>query len=614
MYALKKEFLKVKQVLKGLLSLSLLVSAASMRADRDDCNTSCNTSCENSCDNACDFSNCCEDFNKCCEDDTYYGRSHFSYRPQGLNAARFLMGTGTRTHIFGREEFYGVASLALEFQQTFESEDNCKTGFGTWFSPRCSNCFTFGPDQNAATAAQNPNVPGATGITSDLKQGVDIRSLDFGMSSSHKSTLCIKPKIKNIIADLDFWFGLDEFMCGLWARLDIPLTWTKWEMCVKEKELNAGGTNYGPGSLTTCPVANPVPAVVYTKQKDAWCGDKAFGQVPALKYGKLCCGKNDDFSVSGIRFDLGYDFWREECGHLGAALTFIAGIGTKPCAERVFQPIVGAQHSWQFGGNLTGSYEFWNGEENNSMSVLADATFVHVFKHKQKRVFGLKERGAWSQYLLLKKFKKDTNNNLVLDGYEHAANILAADVKISNNIMVDAALALAYQNCNFTAMLGADVWYRSYDKINDSCGFAIADNTYGINGYTGCDLTTASLSTINTSAGLGTNNTYGLTGDGRSQIPTGVPLTVNDGYVANPQPTPGNAYIPNTVFLKSSDVDACTGLHPDALSGKIFGSLEYGWDECDWNPYVLVGGEVEFGRGNTAADQWGVIFKGGVSF
>jgi hypothetical protein len=601
----------MKLSIKSFLSIALLASSAGIYADS--CESSCNTSCESECTpsttaTSCDFSNCSADQNNCCEDNIYFGKTHYSYRPQGTNAFRRLIGLQDKTHVFGREEFYGVVSLALSFQQTFNRDSNCKRSFGTWFSPICSNKFIFGPDQNAPTEELNPRLPAATGVTNELKEGVHVSSLDFGLSSTHKSTLAIHPKIKNVIADLDFWFGLDEFICGLWARVNVPLVWTKWEMCSTETTANEGGNHYGTG-VAACSANVPgVPApnnpVVYTSQRDAWCATKGgFGDVPALENGKLCSCKEDDFSVSGVRFDLGYDFWRSECGYLGLALTAVAGVGTQPKAESIFAPVVGAQHSWQFGGNLVGAYELWN-EEDSSVSLLTDITATHIFKHKQRRLFGLKNHGTWSHQLLLKKLKKDTNGDFSHIGFERAANILAGEVKIKCDVMVDAACAIAYRNCNFTGTLGVDVWYRSQEKIVDNCGFSIQENTYGIMGTTGsCSVQTASLSTINTSKGTGLNNTQNSVGNG-------VPLDVNDGYI-NPNLLPP---LFNTITLDATQIDPYPGLHPDALSGKIFGALEYAWDDCEWQPFVVAAGAVEIGRGNTAADQWEIIFKSGISF
>lgn len=550
----------MKSIKKGFLSIALLACGGQAFAD-----------CESKlaavpCASDCKIDLDCNNSNVCCDQHTYYGRSHYSARSQGANGARLLMGSADKTHLFGREESYGVASVALEYTQSFNSDELAK-----FFSPNCNNSITFGP---------NDLTPGTGG---KAEAGVDVRNLDFGLDDTFKGTVCFKPKIKNFIVDLDFWFGLDEFLCGLWGRVNVPLTWTKWEVCLDERVASAGDNTYpaADGAVNSGTNSN---AVVYKKIKDAWCGDKPFGDAPALRAGKLCCTKDDDFNVAGIRFDLGYDLWRRECGYLGLATTVVAGIGTHPTAEKLFQPVVGAQHAWQFGGNVSGAYRIWSRDENTSLTGYMDATLTHIFREKQKRLFGLKDNGAWSQYLLLKKFKADGT----YDSLERAANILCHDVKVKANLQADVNALLAYRSCSFGAGLGFGIWYRSAEKVDDLCGAYIDENTYGVKG-----IEAAGDSSFNPTATI----------KSADRVINGV-SQVKDATVA----------VDRASLLNNDNVDVCTGLHPEALSGKLFGYVDYGWEDCEWQPYVLVGGEVEFGRGNTALDQWGIILKAGVTY
>jgi hypothetical protein len=546
----------------------------------------------------------------------FFNKTHYSLRPQGSNAARYLMSTqDARTIALAHENgFYGYAQLALEYQQIFNRTHGCTNTLGAWFSPNGKSAFTFGPDKNDPTITLNPGYINATGITQDLKDGVDVRALDFGLSTSHKSTLCITPRIKNVIADVSLWISLDRISCNWWARLDIPFTWTKWFVETNEHIDNMGGTNYGCGSLVQCPylctpgpqVNAPAPEVVYTSQKDAWCGKSSFGQVPPLHFGTFNRIPDSTFNASGIRLDIGYDMWRRQYGHIGAGITIVAGTGTQSTAEYFFQPVVGAQRSWQLGGTCNASYAFRQ-RELTGFLVQADITATHICAHRQERLFGLKNNGPWSHYLLLKKFSPDaTATSLRLSGFERTANILSTCVDISNAIMVDAACALTYRHCAFEGTLGANIWFRSQDKLGTHC-LTIEPHTYGIKGTTECNAQTASLSTINQSKGVGLNNTlYGA--HFTQDLPHGVPTDVNDGFLDV------NQTIPNTITLTSNDIDPYPALHPDALSGKIFGSLIHTWHTCDREPFILIGGEIECGKNNAAVDQWGIVVKGGILF
>lgn len=591
----------MKSVLRGLLSLALLTSTGAALASGSCCPTTSDSSCKTACstsDTKCSFyTDCCDSSNRCCNDDTYFNHTHYSLRPQGTNNARLLMGTADKIHMFGREEFYGVASIAFEYGQTFDGDK-----LATWFSPNCSNQICFGPD-----------------VGNDTTSTVDVRAIDFGLSPTFKGCVCLAPEIKNFVVDLDFWFGLDEFVCGLWARLDIPLVYTRWEMALNETVNQAGGKNYGLNTVTastnadqcTAGVVNN-PEVVYKKISEAWCGDKKFGDAPALRYGKLCCKKDSEFHVSGVRFDLGYDFFRRECGYFGAGVSVVAGVGTRAHAEHLFQPVVGAQRAWQLGLTWGGGYRVWERDEDSSVSIYGQSSLVHLFREQQTRLFGLKENGPWSHYLLLKKFKDD-NGTKVYDGLERAANILACEVKVKANIMADSNVMVAYRGCNFGAGIGGGIWYRSCEKIDEVCGgCAIAENTYGIAPAVNTDAT----SSTNIPCGGDVINMV-LYDDTTATVAAANPKnsTASKSTIKRSEGTAGVGKVDTTqVFLKTEEIDPAVGLHPEALSGKIFGYVEYNWEECEWQPYVLLGAEAEFGRGNAAVHQWGILLKGGLSY
>lgn len=539
----------MKSITRSLLGIMLLASSGALVADCDSpvAVVPCQSECKLDLD--------CDTNNRCCDEHSYYNRTHFSLRPQGSNSARLLMGTAEKTHLFGKEDCYGVASVALEYSQTFNNDD-----LGKFFSPNCSNCIYFGQEGTL---------------------GVDVNALDFGLSPTFKGSITLNPTIKNFVIDLDFFFGLDEFMCGLWARVNAPLTYTRWEMCLNERASEVGGDTYDTNVSNLVTTDRTKNSVVYRKISNAWCGDKPFGDAPALRAGKLCCTKDDDFNVAGLRFDIGYDLWRRECGYFGVAATVNAGLGSRPTAEKLFQPVVGAQHAWQLGGNVSGAYRLWRGNENTSLTAYTDTTITHLFRARQKRLFGLKNNGAWSHYLLLKKFREDTPGTPVYDRLERAANILCHDVKVKTDVMIDSSAMLAYRSCSFGAGLGFGIWYRSAEKIEDACGINIQERTYGVKGDA-------------------------LAGDTNVDPKA----TIKD-YGTDPLV---DVATDATGFLTNEDFDPCTGLHPSALSGKLFGYMEYSWEDCEWAPYVLAGSEIEFGRGNTAVSQWGLILKAGVTY
>jgi len=151
--------------------------------------------------------------------------------------------------------------------------------------------------------------------------------------------------------------------------------------------------------------------------------------------------------------------------------------------------------------------------------------------------------------------------------------------------MADLALMLQYDKCNWSTALGWNFWLRTKEKLSGNlCSnpFSGSDFRYAIKGSTlANNLETQSTATI---------GNCGVTDPSSLLLP----------------PTP--------VFLTAADVDVCPALNSRTFSNKVFGFLSYNWKDCEYSPYVLLEGEVEFGNSNKAVDQWGVMLKGGVQF
>ncbi|NDB61119.1 hypothetical protein EB001_22165, partial [bacterium] len=504
------------------------------------CNTNdCNT-------NDCNINDC--GTNNCNNGVNY--QTHFSIRPQEFNAARWLIGTAGNTHLCGKEEFYGYAGVALEYTQSFKNQ-RLASYFGN-----ANGGLSFG---QGTIAENNPET---------------IKAINWGLTGEGDSCLCAK--VDNFVADLQFWVGLDEWVCGWWADLRLPIAWTKWQ-------LNASNGNYQTGSESTYDDAdaeNSVSfdddtAVVYTDIPSALNGEIGFGLVPALRYGKFgqSCNSQTASGIPGLRFDIGYDFYRGDCGYMGIGFTVVAPTGNRPQAIYLFEPILGAQKSWQIGGTLVGGWEVWNCNDEQTLTAYLDATVVTLLKSSQRRLFGLKDHGALSSFMLLKQFDNDGD----VIGLDRVANWSALCGKFGSKVMTDVALMFQYTNCGFIADLGYDFWYRSREQFCGTC----------------CNLP---------------QDTYGLKGS----------LAMADDQ-ANETASNSTIFVPadadsTTTFIECADFTACPALNPSAWSNKVFGSLGYQWNDCDWQPSLFLFGEAEFGKDNVAISQWGVGLKGGIAF
>lgn len=476
-----------------------------------------------------------------------FGKTYYAYRPQDSNTARKMMGVEDKIHLFGKEEFYGVASVALEYQQTFNANDLAK-----WFS------FTGNPTMSYGNECDG---------------SFDIYGLNFGTTGS--GVICFDPRIKNLIADFDFFIGLDSLFCGLWARVGLPVVYTNWNLKLQDN-------NKGVGGETATLIANEDDSLaiynLYPDLRSSFAGNKTTGNTaneafPVLTCGKIC-GKRSTTQLANVKLDLGYDFIRRECGHLALSLHADIATTSRPCANYLFNAVVGTPNN-RLGATLNAGYELWRGcEGDRSLAVYLDATLVHLFKARQGRLLGLVKNGAGSSYLLLKKF--DTAGSFV--DFERAANVLCCDVKVGVDAMFDGALMFQYDWCDYSFGLGYNLWLRSREKARSIC-CDLAENTYGVAG-----------NRLFTAAQINQTQSQATIGDCGTDVDA------------------------TTVFIKPTDINVCPALHPRAFSNKVFSFLGYNWRDCEWQPYALIGAEVEFGNNNKAVDQWGVILKGGISF
>lgn len=554
----------MKQVLRGLFYFSLLTAATSALA--------CDSSGCDDLGSGDSSRNCClENYNQ----NVYgniYGMTNFNTHPVQWDAFRRMAGVSTeRLHLFNQEAFYGTVSLALQYQQTSESNH-----LSQWFlfNDNNKNTMSYGANDDDTGAAF----------------GSDINSYNFGVTSSGDVTF--KPRIKNFIADIDLFTGWDQFVCGLWSRISIPINWTSWNMNLCDSNETAGAATFPEYLVTT---DGSTPDVPYANLKQAWVGDKTFGLAPVMKYGKIN-GAQDTTQVAGLKLELGYDFIRKEDRHLAASFLVVAPTGNRSTAEYLFEPISGSNKQWEIGIDLNAHYNFWEREEcNKSLGIHFDVALMGMTRSTQKRLFGLQAggqtspggaqpyvispscaTGAGASWLLLKEVDPDTG---IFKTLQRASNILALDAKIGASFETNLGLMLKYVYNHFSTDFGYELYYRNAEKISDRTPIAA---NYGIMGGVKLE------ATINNTA---STSTIAINGERNDDI----------------------------VYITDANVCECTALHPAYSSSKLFSFYQYSWDNCDWSPTLGAGYSFEWsnkhaGIKNIAVAQWSALIKGSISF
>ena len=301
----------------------------------------------------------------------------------------------------------------------------------------------------------------------------------------------------------------------------------------------------------------------------------------------------------------------------------------------VFSPITDTLKHWELGGGLEAHWDLWNCGDDHLITAYFNGYATHLFKNCQQRTFDLLDNGCWSRYLLLKEFNAagQYEGNLI-----SAADYTTRNVDVSIGVQGEAVLQFIYRHCGWDAALGYNVYGRSHEKLclRDRKDNLRNGNSVGIRGcngtcarefvvgqgLTGQDVSLSSTSNNATIRSCGTvDNPFPL-GDASVEGDT-VGLAYNspsephtpssDLIVAEDSAIGGNA---DPVTLTAGRLDRRSGEAPSYVAHKLFGYVNYTIADCDYSPFVGVGGEVTWGNSKRCCSlsKWGVWLKGGVSF
>lgn len=531
-----------------------------------------------------------------------YGKPFFSSRSQGDNLARRLAGEINEL-VPNCCGMHGVLSVATEYTESFDRDS-----LGQYFSFRapafddCNCCNDFkNTDSNVMIFR------GTSFLCSDTTLPEDVVADNFLLSSTFEGLIELRPKITNVIVDINWRMNLYGITQGLFLDVGIPVVWTRAKMGLREN------TGPQPGLFSivaaddaTLPYSIPAPVNTII---NAWRGqtEGTFPftsatpgttpidiEIEQMRYAKIN-GTQKKHGIADVHVAIGRNFLETDESHVGVSLRFIVPTGTKPSAEYVFEPIVGNGHHFGLGGGMSAHTQLWRDEcYDHSINIWTEGTIYHLFNAKQVRTFDLKTTGTLcnpdrqtnrvgSRYLLFKQFDTAGNfANRLVPGPN--VTTLPADVRI--NVMGEFVVIFDYQWSNFIFDIGYNMWGRSGETIKITG--TIPEDRYGILGGTPIDNSVAEPTAANS-----TNSQAQINGIGYSCI--GGPETL--------------------VFVRTRDLDPKAAQAPSAFSNKVFAHVGYTFEGCYYSPFFGMGAEVEFsGIRNNALDQWGVWGKVGFGF
>lgn len=391
-------------------------------------------------------------------------------------------------------------------------------------------------------------------------------------------------------------------------------------------------------------------------------GDFTFGQMQTpWQWGRFKFCTQDDTKLSDIDLILGYDFWECEDYHVGLFIRAVAPTGTRidSCwARNFFSPVIGNGRHWELGGGLTAHAELWNCNDDHVITAYLEGNVTHMFRNCQVRSFDFLNNGCFSRYMLLKEFVTSTagvttyNNALI-----NAINFTTRRANVSIDVKGEATLKFVYRHCGWSLGVGYDIYGRSRENVCIKTGFlddALTGRRFGIKGcspvqaqcYTIAAGTSGilTLTTPTTLVSTESNATISSCGPVDNGVllltPAGAETTgsvcfntcaplptivsgettlttalANGAQIAQNSLVSG-ANAPVLLSGDPSELSAASGAMPRQLTHKIYGTIEKEWSDCDWTPYIGIGGEGEFAAHQDCCSiqQWGVWIKGGISY
>lgn len=569
----------------------------------------------------------------------------FGVRSQSFNGVRQLAGWQRFTYLPNKDTNYVVLAVEPSYERSFRYDKISE--------------FLFGSRELVFSGSL---VPG--------RESTDILADYFGLPSDFKSTVHFNPTITNFVLDFDCYLGLDGICPGLFARIHMPIVYSKWDLKMHECIADPGTTftSYPAGYLaaTSIELSQLTVSANDTAPKDVTTsleGKAVFGDMrQPLAYGKVF-GREYEVRVSDLTASLGYTFLLGNWYHMGLAIRGAAPTGTLRTSEFLFEPIIGNDHHWELGGDFTSHIDFWcDREQDRRIGWYLDAHATHLFGSKQKRSFDMKNNGSGSRYILLEKMAAPTvgldlgvtpDNVPATIQYQgrliNAINITTLEATINVAVQADIVTKFAYQHKNFEWDLGYSFWVRSKETLGCraavASGYAVKGDAqiYGfvrpsINASEPAVALCATQSKATITAGQNISDDPAYIGKGNfvpgmqytnANCDNPVYASDNLGFALdNVTTADATTFSVTQQFVKTSDpaimlintdIDEESALLPRAISNKVF--TYFGWSrnsELDVVPALGVGGFCEIANpsvcDNSALPQWGVWFRGGVSF
>ncbi len=555
-------------------------------------------------------------------------------RSQGSNAVFKVAGLAEKVHRYDEGRYINIDGT-LAYMRSFRDH-------------RLAECL-FGSD--------------LVNCNSILLQGSNVQNRDaqawladyFYLPPDYNASFSVEPTIQNVLANLDLYLGLDEWLEGLYFRIHGPITWSKWDLKFNEPcDVLATGS-FRAGYFDRQGMSSGQLLGTF--------GQYAMGQSPqntsgttaqpdlgvsfeGLKFAKIETCSRSRTGFADLRFELGYNFLRSDDYHLGLNVQVVAPSGNRREAEFAFDPVIGNGNHWEAGAGLSAHYIFWRAEgEDKFGGFYLDANITHINNGTEQRTFDLCGRPN-SRYMLAEKMGRPVNFLTAASTsattapagavapiaqfkgvFTPVANLTTLDVHVRASIQADVVAMFNFTTSSWGFDVGYNFWGRSCEKItirnrptSECCPNLCTDpvdswalkgdaQVFGFLVQTGSTELSTDEPVALSATECGSTIHKGTNVDADSTACVGVDALQNCG-VDNPEFAYGDGIrLTHDINFSDEANHINTSLEPKfinccdinlartrGISHKIFLNANHTWDKDGWTPYLGIGGSVEFGK------------------
>ena len=150
-----------------------------------------------------------------------------SPRSQGFDIPRIVGGWDFVTHCPAKEDMYSTYALSLSPQSSFRPEriNQCLFGQDVIWRDKCD---TEWKDFIIVSGSQTEKRTPQKDWLADY----------FGLPTDFRSMVRFRPRVNNVILEMQSFFGFNNTLKGLYAEVFLPIVYTNWDLNMRECILN----------------------------------------------------------------------------------------------------------------------------------------------------------------------------------------------------------------------------------------------------------------------------------------------------------------------------------------------------------------------------------------